>query len=208
MPASPAGSSSSRWTRIALALVALTAIYNAVEAGLTLWAGIAARSIALLGFGLDSLIELAAAVVVLWRLAIEIRGGRLDEVEQAEQRVHKFVGVTLAALAVYVALQATWTLWQQNPPSESPLGIAIAAISLVLMPTIAVLKIRAAQKLGSRALEAEAKETLACAYLSFTLLLGLSLNAAAGWWADPLAALLMVPWLIYEAWEALFEDAD
>ena len=118
--------------------------------------------------------------------------------------MHVFVGVTFILLALYVTAQAGWVLWTQDAPEESAIGIALAATSLVIMPLVAWGKLRTARELGSAALRAEAKETLACSYLSFTLLLGLVANATAGWWwADPLAALLMVPWLVKEGRDAL-----
>jgi divalent metal cation (Fe/Co/Zn/Cd) transporter len=192
------------WTRIGLWLVAATMVYNLLEAGIALWAGVRADSIALVGFGLDSVIELSAAAVLLWRLTIEARGADRQTVERTEHRVHVFVGVTFILLALYVTGQAGWTLWTQDAPDESVIGIALAATSLVIMPLVAWGKLRAAREIGSAALRAEAKETLACSYLSFTLLLGLVANATAGWWwADPLAALLMVPWLVKEGREGL-----
>lgn len=194
------------WTRIALALVVATVVYNLVEAGLALWSGIAARSVVLVGFGLDSVIECAAAGVLLWRLRLEWQGVDPEELESAERRVHRFVGVTFFALAAYVVGQAGWTLFGGQAPAESVLGIALALASLVVMPLVAWGKLRAAREIGSAALRAEAKETLACSYLSLTLLIGLGANALWGlWWADPVAALAMVPWLIREGREG-FED--
>lgn len=195
------------WARTARRLVGATMVYNAVEGVLAIGAGIAAASIALVGFGLDSYIELAAATALLWRLRVEARGASREVVERTERRVHRFIGATFVALALYVTVQAVWVLWRAIPPEESPLGIVLAAASLVAMPLIAWGKLRAAREVGSAALRAEAKETLACSYLSFTLLLGLALNAAAGWWwADPAAALLMVPWLVKEGREGLRGD--
>jgi divalent metal cation (Fe/Co/Zn/Cd) transporter len=178
--------------------------YNAVEAAVAIVAGIRAASIALIGFGLDSVIELCAAAALLWRLRLEAGGADHETVERGERRVQRFVGVTFLALSLYVLVVAGWTLWAQEPPRESPIGIGLAVASLILMPLIAWGKLRAADRIGSAALRAEAKETLACSYLSFTLLLGLTANAVAGWWwADPLAALLMVPWLLKEGWEGI-----
>lgn len=193
-----------KWNRVALYLVGGTMAYNLVEAFLAVYAGWQASSIALVGFGLDSLIELAAAAMLLWRLGVEARGADRQRVEAAETLVHRFVGGTLVALALYVLVQAGLTLWQGGGPEESVLGIILAAASLVIMPLVAWGKLRAAAEVGSGALRAEAKETLACAYLSFALLLGLVANAVAGWWwADPVAALLMVPWLVKEGIEGL-----
>jgi divalent metal cation (Fe/Co/Zn/Cd) transporter len=194
------------WTRIALCLVLVTMAYNLVEAGLALWSGLVAQSVVLVGFGLDSVIECAAAGVLLWRLRLEWRGVDHEALESAERRVRRFVGVTFFALATYVVAQAAWTLTVGEAPAESLLGIALAVASLVVMPLVAWGKLRAAREIGSAALRAEAKETLACSYLSFSLLLGLGANALRGWWwADPVAALVMVPWLIREGREG-FED--
>jgi len=195
------------WHAIALALVIATMGYNVVEAGLALWGGIEADSIALVGFGLDSIIECIAAAALLWRLSVEARGAEGAAVERAEQRVHRIVGVTFVLLALYVTAQAGWTLWQRAAPEESTLGIIVAAASLIVMPAVSWGKLRAAREIASAALRAEAKETLACSYLSLTLLLGLVANATLGWWwADPVAALLMVPWLIKEGREGLSGD--
>ncbi len=185
-------------------LVGLTLAYNVVEAGVAIWAGIAAASIALLGFGLDSVIECAASAVLLWRLSIEARGGDQERVEVAERRSLRFVGLTFLALAAYVLVESVLTLISGDHPRPSAVGIVLAAVSLAVMPLLAWAKLRTAERLGSGALQAEAKETLACAYLSFTLLVGLVLNAALGWWwADPAAALAMVPWLLREGLEGV-----
>jgi divalent metal cation (Fe/Co/Zn/Cd) transporter len=192
------------WPRIGLWLVAATLAYNAIESVIALWAGIEAESIALLGFGLDSIIECAAAGVLLWRLSLETRGADVHTLERAERRVHRFVGGTFLALAAYVTFQSLSTLWKQEAPEESWIGILLAGASLVIMPLVSWGKLRAAREIGSAALRAEAKETLACAYLSFALLLGLVANATVGWWwADPGAALAMVPWLVREGREGI-----
>jgi divalent metal cation (Fe/Co/Zn/Cd) transporter len=192
------------WVRISLWLVVSTMAYNVVEGVIALWAGTQADSIALLGFGLDSFIESAAAAVLLWRLAVEARGANPETIESSEQRVHRFVGGTFMALALYVLVHASWTLWRREAPVESVIGIILAAASLVVMPLVSWGKFHAAKAISSAALRSEAKETLACSYLSFTLLLGLVANAMASWWwADPIAALLMVPWLVKEGIEGL-----
>ena len=191
-----------RWIRRGLWLLAATMAYNAIEAVVALWAGARADSIALVGFGFDSIIELAAAAVVTWRFSVEARGGSAEAIEKAEHRVHRFVGITFFLLAAYVILQSAWDLWTREAPSESVVGMVLAGVSLVVMPLVALWKLRVAAVVGSAALRAEAKETIACSYLSFCLLLGLALNAFAGWWwADPAAALMMVPWLIREGKE-------
>lgn len=196
-----------KWTRIATWLVASTMFYNVVEAVVALWSGAKAESVALLGFGLDSVIECAAASVMLWRLSVEARGANREAIEVSERRVRRFIGGTFLALALYIVANAGWNLWTQHVAEESVSGIVLAATSLVIMPLIAVAKLRAAKEIGSRALRAEAKETLVCSYLSFTLLVGLIANAKlAWWWVDSVAAALMVPWLIKEGLEGVRGD--
>ena len=202
--------SRSRWLGRARLLVGATMGYNALEGVIALTSGVRASSIALVGFGLDSYLELGAAAVLFWRLRVEARGASPQRIESAEHRVHRFVGITFLVLAAYVTGQAGWILWGRTAPDESLVGIALASVSLLIMPLVSWGKLRAARELGSAALRAEAKETLACSYLSFTLLLGLAANALFGWWwADPVAALLMVPWLVKEGREGLAgEDCD
>lgn len=196
--------STPRWATIALWLVGATMAYNIIEAVLAIAFGLEADSIALVGFGLDSIIEVTAAGALFWRLRVETRGGDAEAIEQAEDRVRFIIGITFFALALYVTAQAAVTLWRAEQPSATLAGIVLATASLVIMPAIAIAKLRAAAHLGSRALRAEARETLACSYLSLALLVGLAGNAALGWWwADPAAALLMVPWLIKEGREGI-----
>jgi divalent metal cation (Fe/Co/Zn/Cd) transporter len=174
-----------------------------------LWSGLAAHSIALIGFGLDSVIECAAAAVLFWRLGVEARSADREAVASAESKVRRFVGFTFFGLATYVLAQAAWALLRAPQAQESVIGIVLAAASLVVMPIIAWGKLRTAAHIDSAALRAEAKETLACSYLSLALLVGLVANAVAGWWwADPVAALLMVPWLVKEGMEGLESDDD
>lgn len=176
-----------------------------------------------MGFGLDSIIELVAAAVLLWRVRVEavvVAGGVGDEdeddeespvrrIDAAERRVRHVVAVTFFLLAMYVSVQSIWVLVTQFLPEESLVGIVLAAASLGIMPLVAWGKFRAATALGSLALKAEAKETLACSYLSFCLFLGLGLNAAWGLWrADPIAALFMVPWLVKEGMEGFEEEEE
>jgi divalent metal cation (Fe/Co/Zn/Cd) transporter len=192
------------WRRIALGLVAGTMAYNVAEAVVALWAGVDADSIALLGFGLDSVIECAAAGVMLGHLLVTARGADAAAVEASEHRAHRFIGATFLALAAWVAFEAVRTLGRAEPPRASAVGIVLAALSTILMPFAAAWKLRAAREIGSAALRSEAKETLACAWLSVALLLGLAANAWKGWWwADPAVALLMVPWLVREGIEGL-----
>ena len=169
----------------------LTLAYNSLEGVIAIGAGVLAGSVALVGFGVDSTIEFAAGAAALWRL-----GSDLDPVkrERAEQVTLRIVGSLFLALGAYVAWDAIAALYRRERPDESTVGIVLAAASLVVMPLLARSKRRVAVALGSRALQAEAQQTQLCTYLSAILLGGLALNAALGWWwADPVAALVMVP---------------
>lgn len=182
-------------------LTGLTLAYNSLEAIVALAAGIAAGSIALTGFGVDSLIELTASVVALRRLGADGDPARRARIEGQS---HRAIGALFLALAAYVAWEATGALWYREAPSESPVGIALAIASVVIMPLLARAKRRVAVGLSSRALGAEATQTSLCAWLSAILLAGLTLDALFGWWwADPVAALAMVPIIAREGVEGV-----
>src|SRR5713101_2114214 len=154
----------------------------------------------LVGFGVDSAIEVTSSLAALWRLRWDA-----DEVrrEAAERFTLRVIGTCFLLLAVYVTYDATQTLRQRHASEQSTVGIVLAALSLIVMPTLVHFKRRIARRLGSGALEAEARQTRVCAYLSAILLAGLSLNAWLGWWwADPVAGLLMVPLIAWEGLEA------
>jgi divalent metal cation (Fe/Co/Zn/Cd) transporter len=178
--------------------------WNSVEALVAIGAGLLAGSIALVGFGLDSVIETASGLMVLWRVLREVGGAEEGKVIRAERRALSFVGATFLALAAYISYESAGKLWRQEAPAESWIGIGLALCSLIVMPLLAVRKRAIARALASRALAADAVETLVCAYLSLTLLLGLGANALFGWWwADPVAALAMLPLIVKEGLEAL-----
>jgi len=190
--------------RRAVRLEYFTIGWNVVEAGVALAAGGAASSIALIGFGLDSIIETLSGLALLWRFK-----QRTADEARAESRAVKVVGLTFFALAAYVAYEATTDLWKHRAPEFSPPGFVLAAVSLVVMPILATAKRRVARALGSRALAADAMETLFCACLSGTLLLGLGLNGWRGWWwADPGAGLVLTGFMIWEGMEALHGESD
>ncbi len=154
--------------------------WHAVEAAVALGAGVIAGSIALVGFGADSLIELLAGVIVLWRLS-----SRLNE-----RRAQQLIAVSFYALSVYVAYEAIYTLAAGRHPQVSWVGIGLSVVTLATMPPLAIAKQRVAVTFGSPAVGSESRQTMLCAYLSAGLLVGLAVNAALGWWwADPLAAL-------------------
>ncbi len=191
--------------RHALLLEYLTVGWNVVEAAVAIGAGWLAGSIALVGFGLDSIIEVTAAGMLIWRLRCELSCLHPTHAG-AERKALKVVGVTFFLLAGYVGWQALQQLWHRQAPDASLPGLVLALLSGLLMPFLALRKRWVARKLGSRALEADAMETMICAYLSLALLLGLGLNAWLGWWwADPVAALVMLPIIIQEGRETLKE---
>lgn len=172
--------------------------WNSLEALAALLAGIFAGSIALVGFGVDSLIESFSSVILLWRFQ------QHEGDERRERIALKLVGGSFLLLAAYVAIDAAKSLLAHEPPHESVAGIVIAAAALVVMPLLGRAKRRVATRLDSRALHADSRQTDLCAYLSAILLVGLALNAVFGWWwADPLAALIMLPIVVREGVEAL-----
>lgn len=188
--------------RKALILVWAGELWNLVEAGVALWSGIGAGSVALLAFGLDSFIELFAGGVLIWHLSREWKGEEENEV--AEQRAYRLIGITFFALAFIIAAQSAATLAGLLPePDESLVGIVLVSASAVVMFALYVSKSRIAKQLGSPALRAEAVESLICDVQDMTLLVGLGLNALVGWWwADPIAALALIPFLVHEGREA------
>ena len=178
-----------------------TLAYNALEGIIGVAAGLSAGSVALVGFGIDSGIELAASCVALWRLSVDADHERR---ERAERLSHRIIGALFIALALYVAIDGALSLWRGEAPRESRVGITLAAASVVIMPLLARAKRRVGIALGSRALTAESKQTSLCMWLSAILLAGLVLNATLGWWwADPVAALAMVPIIAREGVDGL-----
>ena len=193
--------------RYSRGLLIFTLLYNIAEGCIAIGSGIVAGSIALVGFGLDSFIEVFAAGILLWSF------GRLISGEEGQEgtgrKLEAAIGVTFFILAAYVTAEALFILIGGSEPEESPVGIGLAAASLLIMPVLGLSKRSCARRLRIPALEAESLETIICAYLSFTLLLGLVLNAAWGlWWADPAAALAMVPYILKEGWEAWRGEDD
>jgi cation diffusion facilitator family transporter len=183
----------------AMLLQAAVITYNLLEGVIAVIAGLIAGSAALVGFGLDSAIEVSASVAVLTHLW----HSRDEEALEWEKRVAVFVGITLMALALYIAVRAVSNLVTGSQPGESYLGIGIATASLIVMPLVSRYEHSLSHRINSRALEAESRETLVCSYLSGALLLGLGAHALLGWWwADPIAALVMVVIIAREGWEA------
>jgi divalent metal cation (Fe/Co/Zn/Cd) transporter len=192
----------------ALQLAFFTVAWNVVEGLVAIWAAIAAGSDALLGFGLDSGVESLSGLVLIWRLNIERKD--TDRAEEVEERALKLIGLTFFALAVFVGYQSVTTLLNGERPESSWVGIAVTILSVIVMPILARSKERVGEAIGSRAVLADSAETWACVYLSAVVLAGLALNALFGWWwADPVAALAVVGFLVKEGREAFsHEDHD
>jgi divalent metal cation (Fe/Co/Zn/Cd) transporter len=179
----------------------LTLAWNILEGVVAITAGILAGSVALVGFGIDSAIETSSGAVLLWRLRAERQGRSVGEIEN---KALKLVGISFLSLAAYVTYEAVSTLVSREQPHTSIAGIVLAALSLAVMPLLARAKGRTAAHLNSAALRADSKQSSLCAYLSAIVLIGLLLNALLGWWwADPVAALAMVPIIGNEGREAL-----
>jgi divalent metal cation (Fe/Co/Zn/Cd) transporter len=175
--------------------------WNLLEALVALVCGVIAGSIALVGFGLDSVVEVSSGSVLVWRLRADRHAKNR---ERAERFAVRLVGVSFLLLVLYVAGDAIKTLLQRDTPEESIPGIVLAIASLIAMPLLARAKRRVARGLNSGAMQADSRQTDICAYLSAILLGGLLLNAALGWWwADPVAALIMVPFIAQEGIEAV-----
>jgi len=171
--------------------------WNLLEALVAVVAGGIAGSIALIGFGVDSLIECVSGAVLLWRLSSPVHD------ESREKLALRLVGVSFFVLAAYVGVEAVKSLVTREPPDASIPGIVLSILSLIVMPLLARAKRRVAADIGSRALVADSRQTDLCAYLSAILLVGLALNALFGWWwADPVAALIMAPIIAREGVEA------
>jgi divalent metal cation (Fe/Co/Zn/Cd) transporter len=182
-----------------------TVAWNSLEGIISIVAGSLAGSIALVGFGLDSLIEVTSGVALLWRLHHDADTSRRD---WAERRSLRVVGFCFIALAAYIACDSASSLIRQEAPDRSIPGIILAVVSLIVMPALARAKRNVAAGIGSRAMSADARQTDFCTYLSAILLGGLVLNALCGWWwADPIAALIMVPIIGNEGIEALRGDS-
>jgi divalent metal cation (Fe/Co/Zn/Cd) transporter len=180
----------------------------AVEAVVAVASGIAARSITLVAFGLDSVIELASAGVLIWRLTHELRFGR-EVSEEAERIARRIAGGLLLALAAYVVVAAGWSLWRGEGEAFSWPGLAIALLSIPIMLVLARRKLTLADQLGSAALRADAAESLACLWLSVVVVLGLLAQLAFGaWWIDAVTSLAIVSFLVKEGREAWETEED
>ena len=182
-------------------IVGFTIAYNLVEAVVAITAGTVASSSALIGFGLDSTVEVLSAAAVAWQFAV-------PDHERREQTAMRVIAVSFFALAAYVSVEAVRNLLNGADADPSPVGIGLAALSVVVMPTVSWWERRTGRQLGSASVVADSKQTLLCAWLSAVLLVGLVLNATLGWsWADPIAALVIAAVAVREGREALQGEA-
>jgi cation diffusion facilitator family transporter len=201
-------SSSNKYRKRALLLSFLTVGYNVLEGVASVIAGALAGSIALVGFGLDSFVESLSGGIMIWRFSQGKRGSEEEE-EKLERRATMLVGCTFFILAAYVLYESIRKLIFAEIPEPSLPGIIIAILSLIFMPVLFYWKMRTGKALNSGSLMADARETLACAFLSAALLLGLVLNYLWGiWQADPVAGLFIVAFLVKEGYEIIFEKED
>jgi divalent metal cation (Fe/Co/Zn/Cd) transporter len=195
-PASPSAARRAVLARRIRLLVAATITYNVIEAVVALTAGTIASSIALIGFGLDSVIEVASAAAVAWQFSG-------SDPQRRERTALRVIAWSFFALAAYVTIEAVRTLLGAGEAERSTVGIVLVAISVVVMPFLSLAQRRAGHELGSASAVADSKQTLLCTYLSAAVLLGLVLNAALGWWwADPVAALVLAVLAVREGREA------
>lgn len=190
----------------ALSLSYFTVGYNVLEGVVSIFAGMLAGSIALVGFGLDSFVESLSGGVMVWRFS---KHGKIseEEEEKVEKKAARFVAYTFFVLGIYVLYESVKKLILQEVPEKSLLGIIIAIVSMIAMPVLFYMKYQTGKAIGSRSLMADSKQTLACMFLSMALLIGLGLNYLYGLWqADPIAGLVIVVFLIKEGYEALKEE--
>jgi divalent metal cation (Fe/Co/Zn/Cd) transporter len=186
-----------------------TVAWNVLEAAVAIGVGIAVGSVALIGFGADSGIEVISAVALLWRLLRAGPHASVPEEGAAERKALYLVAATFFLLALYITYEAVGSLLSGDGPETSIVALALSAVSLIVMPVLAYLKGRTGREMGSRALVADSAETWVCSYLSLALLLGVGLNAAFGWWwADPLGALAMLPVILWQGFETLEEARE
>ena len=190
-------------------LEVFTITWNVIEAFVAIGVGLLVGSVALVGFGVDSGIEVISAVALLWRLLKAGPNASLSEEGAAERKALYLVAATFFLLAAYITYEGIESLISQEGAETSTVGIILATLSILIMPTLAYLKGRTGREMGSRALVADSKETWVCAYLSFALLAAVGLNALFGWWwADPVGALAMLPVILWQGWETLEEARE
>lgn len=184
----------------------ISIVWMIIEAVIAIGSGVAAHSLSLVAFGADSVIELIAGAVLLWRLSIEANGASLSRVNQAEKASSWVVGIALLLLAVYIVLASGYKLWTHQGAESSYLGIGLAIASGLIMPYLSRSKKRIGSEIGSKALRSDGACSMVCAYMAWTVLGGVAFTALLGWWwIDSIAALLLVYFVVNEGWEAVQE---
>ena len=195
--------------RRGLLLEWFTVAWNIVEAVVAIGVGVVVGSVALVGFGVDSGIEVISAVALLWRLRKAGPHASAEEQGAAERKALYLVAATFFLLAAYITYEAIGALLSGEGPESSSVALVLSVVSILVMPTLAYLKGRTGREMGRRALVADSVETWVCAYLSVALLGAVGLNAALGWWwADPVGALAMLPVILWQGWETLEEARE
>ena len=195
--------------RICVRVEVFTVLWMVVEAVVSIGAGVLARSALLTAFGIDSVIELVSGAILLWRLSVEARGEDTEHIERAEHRASWVVAVSLALLCVYVLATAVYGLITRSRPDSSLAGIAISLAAIIVMPVLGVTKRRIAARLDSAALRGDAASSFTCGYMAGAVLLGVGLDALFHWWwAEDVASLLFLFWLVGETREALEEARE
>ena len=192
--------------RTGIGLECFSIAWMVVEGTVGIVAGLVAHSVALEAFGIDSGLELVSASIVLWWLLLAHRGANQERTQTANEVAERVVGTGLLLLAAYVVIASAYQLLARSRPDTSTPGLVLSAVAAVVMPTLYLFKRHNAEQLDSQAMRADAFETLACGWLAITLLIGLALHHFFGWWwADPVAALVLVPFLLREGWEGIHE---
>lgn len=184
----------------------ISILWMIIEASVAIGSGLVAHSLALVAFGVDSIIELAAGGVLLWRLMIEANGANIEQVKRAETFSSWVVGVALLLLSLYILIASVDKLWTHQGAESSYLGIGLAIASGIIMPYLSRAKKRIGSQIGSMALKADGSCSIVCAYMAWTVLAGVILTALFGWWwVDSIAALVLVYFVVKEGWEAIQE---
>jgi cation diffusion facilitator family transporter len=195
--------------RRGLLLEWFTVAWNVVEAIVAIGVGVVVGSVALVGFGVDSGLEVISAVALLWRLRKAGPHASAEEHGAAERKALYLVAATFYLLAAYILYEAVGALLSGEGPESSTVALVLSVVSILMMPTLAYFKGRTGRELGSRALVADSVETWVCAYLSVALLAAVGFNTAFGWWwADPAGALAMLPVILWQGWETLGEARE
>lgn len=201
--------------RLGVRIEVLTVLWMIVEAAISLGAGVIAGSALLIAFGVDSAIELVSGAILLWRLAVEAKedreagGAKTEQMDRAERRATWVVAIALVFLCLYVLITAIYGLVTQARPERSLVGLVVAAVAVLVMPVFGLSKRRLAVRLGSSALRGDAASSFTCAYMAGAVLLGVGLNALfQWWWAEAIASLLFLFWLVGETREALEEARE